>query len=283
MSDVVKYLDEEDVAQAIEDGTLGTEEPAPIQEPTSVHETDTTPAQEPTEEPVEESNWMEQAKKEGWVPDHVRAKHANKARVLEDKVENLEKMVQATLQPVEEDPNYDPDMPVTAAELRETIESMQQTQQDPALLSEQLMRINTPDYDEVILEHVEPLAKQNPWLADFLRGKSNPAKAAYELGAAVRDGREINVKLGAEGMEMDIAGDVEPVAVDKSTPPVEALEQARKQPKSLDEVPVATPTEVTGMKVEDFFQQSTERLMEIRSKNPDLYRSMQEKFHGKYA
>lgn len=280
--DEVKFLDEDDVVKAIEAEEKAKED-GELETPVTTDDKVMTDDDKRQQVMTEDDNWMEHAKAEGWVPDHVRAKHANKAKVLEDKVAVLEQQVANHNR--EADPNYDPNMPVTTEELENAVKTIKTDQSDPALLSEQLMRFNTPDYDEVITDYVEPLASTQPWLPSYLRGKKNPAKAAYDIGVALRDGKEVNMKLGVNGMELVVEEDqtITPaVRHDKNNPPTEALERAKLQPKTLDEVPAATSAEAVEMGVEDFFQQSTERLMEIRSANPDLYRSMQEKFHGKY-
>jgi hypothetical protein len=279
-----KFLDEDDVIAAIEAEEANKpsdseDVDSPMTDDDKVMTDDDNRGQ-----PVTEDNWMEQAKAEGWVPDHVRAKHANKAKVLEDKVANLERTVSSYQR--QDDPDYDPNMPVTTEELEAAVKNIQVDQNDPALLSEQLMRFNTPDYDDVITEYVEPLAGTQPWLAGYLRNQVNPAKSAYDIGIALRDGKDVNMKLGLEGMEVVLEEDqsvTPPVRHDKNNPPLEAVERASKQPTTLDEVPAATADEATAMNVEDFFSQSVERLMEIRASNPEMYRSMQEKFHGKYT
>jgi hypothetical protein len=162
-----------------------------------------------------------------------------------------------------------------------------ETFQDPAVLSEAMMRTQVADYDKVVVDYVEPLAEANPWLAMAIRQEHNPAAAAYKLGCALRDGRKVNFGFQDGRMIWDIEDEKppkpKPRKKDPSRPPVEALEQAKKQPKSLDEVPSATGEEAAEMSVEDFWKLPTDTLIRLRTERPELYEKMRYKSNEKYG
>ena len=284
-----KMLDEDDVQAKLDaDAKKEAEGDDPI-EPEPVEKKEDDPVvldpdakPEPKEKKEETPGWQKEAAEAGWTPDHVRAKHANEAQTLRQQVEALTRIntAQATRQePVEE---VDPNEGVTKGELDGALASLH----DKAILSEKLIRMDREDYDEVINENLVPLVKENPWIEDFLYGKANPAKEAYRFGQAIKDGKKVTAEFVDGKMQLIIPTDeVDPAAPERKDPnrpdPL-ALEQANKQPKTLDSVPAAKSTEATEMSVEDFWNLPSDTLMRIRSKNQDLYEKMQTAFREKY-
>lgn len=235
------------------------------------------PVVDDTKEDEPEPNWMKLAAKEGWVPDEVRAKHAREAQTLRQQVKNLQTIINAAQRQEQED--YDPDEGVTRGELDQVVGNIQ----DRAIMSERLIRFEHEDYDEVVKEHLVPLCDKQPWIEEYLYNKNNPAKEAYRLACALRDGKPIRANMGQDGFVLEIDdGEAQPQRKDKTRPPVKALEQAAKQPKTIDSVPAAKPSEAGSMSVEDFWNLPADTLMRLRQKNPELYEEMQEKFHEKY-
>ena len=237
----------------------------------------------------DEKGWQKEAAEAGWTPDHVRAKHANEAQTLRAQVEALQRITDA--QAKREEPvvdEVDPNEGVTRGELKDELAGLH----DKAILSEKLIRMDKEDYDEVINEHLVPLVKQNPWIEDFLYGKANPAKEAYEFGSALKEGKKVSAEFVDGKMVLVIAGeekkddgdaDPKPKKLDPDRPDPKALKQAEKQPKSLDSVPAAKSTEATSMSLEDFWNLPSDTLMRIRAKKPELYDKMQTDFHEKYS
>jgi hypothetical protein len=279
------FLDEEDLQAKLDADAKKEEGDDPIEpDPDEKKEDDPVePDPDPDPEKKETPEWQKQAAEAGWTPDHVRQKHANEAQTLRQQVEALQRIndAQATRQePVEE---ADPNEGVTRGELDGELATLH----DKAILSEKLIRMDKEDYDEVIGENLVPLVKENPWIEEFLYGKPNPAKAAYEFGKAIKDGKKVTAEFVDGKMQLVIPddkaeSDAKPEPKDPNRPDPKALEQANKQPKTLDSVPAAKSTEATEMSVEDFWNLPSDTLMRIRSKNQDLYEKMQAQFHEKY-
>lgn len=284
-----KYLDEEDVLEEQENKDEVEEETEESKEEEESEgdesEEEDAGSDDTDEVESEDDDWQEKAKKSGWVPDHVREKHAREAQTLRDQVANLQRLIQM---PQEEE--VDENEVVRHGDLARHLENLQRniaSIQDPAVISEILIRQQVGDYDEVVVGHLEPFSSDKPWVADILRGEPNPAKAAYELGKAIRDGREfyLGFKDGKQTFVIKGEDDVtpKPKKKDPKRPPVEALERSKKQPKSLDEIPSASGVEAAEMSVEEFWKMPTDTLMRIRMKNPDLYDKMSARFHEKYG
>lgn len=238
---------------------------------------------EPTE-PVgkPEKDWKELAAAEGWVPDHVREKHAREAQTLRDQVANLQKIVNAAQR---YEPERDPNEGVTRGELDQELAALQ----DKAILSEKLIRFEVEDYDATVSEHLVPLARKNPWLEEYLYNRPNPAKEAYKFACALRDGKKIEAEFGPNGLVFNVVEPVvdtptpAPTPKDPSRPDPKALEQALKQPKSIDSVPAAKSSEAVSMSVEDFWNLPSDTLLRIRAKNPEMYEKMRSDFRAKYG
>lgn len=254
-----KYYDEEDLPT-----TPTSDEPVESEpEPDPVE-----PEPEPVDAPTEpkEEEWEQKAKEHKWVPDHVREKHAREAQVLRDQVRELKKQLDFHREPV------DPNEPVLRREMDEVLDSTM----DNALLSERVLRLEVEDYDEVVVNNLVPFIEINPWVEPMLRSKRNPAKAAYKLGCALRDGKKISFTIGPRGPEIDLGE--EPVTPTRKTnPPVEALKQAQKQPKTIDSVPVASERDAIEMSPTDFWKLPTETLIRMRVEKPELYEKMKGK------
>ena len=284
------YLDEEDLQAKLDADAAKEEGDDPVEpDPVKKDEEGDDPVEPDPDADAdpkkEDKGWQKEAAEAGWTPDHVRAKHANEAQTLRAQVEALQRITdaQATRQePVEE---QDPNEGVTRGELKEELSGLH----DKAILSEKLIRMDKEDYDEVINEHLVPLVKQNPWIEDFLYGKANPAKEAYEFGSALKAGKKVSAEFVDGKMVLIIAGEEgdpiepKPEKLDPNRPDPKALKQAEKQPKSLDSVPAAKSTEATSMNLEDFWNLPSDTLMRIRQNKPELYEKMQTDFHAKYS
>lgn len=284
------WLDEEDAAAALEREKAEAEskkEEDPEDTPPVEPEEEEEAGEEKGEAEGEETkDWMKEAAKAGWTPDHVRAKHANEAQTLRAQVEALQRINDAQAkrdEPVEE---ADPNEGVTRGELDNELATLH----DKAILSEKLIRMDKEDYDEVINEHLVPLVKKNPWIEEFLYGKANPAKEAYEFGLAIKEGKEVGAKFVDGKMVLVVEDDptketktIEPKKLDPNRPDPKALAQAEKQPKTIDSVPAAKSTEATSMSLEDFWNLPSDTLMRIRAQKPELYEKMQADFHEKYS
>lgn len=285
-----KYLDEEDVAveetTPEEDKSETEEEIDTKEEPVDDSDTsdsDDTDELESVDEP--EGDWQEAAKKAGWVPDHVREKHAREAQTLRDQVKNLQMLMHAASKQGEE---VDPNEVVRHGDLEKHIANLEQNIrhiQDPAVISEILIRQQVSDYDNVVVNHLEPFAESNPWVTNILRGETNPAKAAYDLACALRDGRNFSLgfKEGRPVFQIEEAGTPTPKKKDPNRPPVKALERSQQQPKSLDEIPSADSSEAAEMSVEEFWKLPSDTLMRMRTEKPELYQKMRDKFNEKYG
>jgi hypothetical protein len=291
-----KWLDEED-AQAMLDAKAegkddeqseGDEKKSDDDEPVVKDDEDSDDTDKGDSELEEESKpsadeeWKKIAAEQGWVPDHVRAKHANEAQALRDQVNNLQRIVSASQRNETED-EIDPNEGVTKGELDESIRALH----DNALLSERIIRMQVDDYDEVVTDHLVPLTQKNPWIEEFLYSKPNPAKSAYEFAMALKEGKKVRAEFGEKGMELVIEGEKDsdtpkPKVQDPNRPDPKALEQANKQPKTIDSVPSASSTEATEISVEDFWNLPSDTLIRIRQQKPELYEKMQKQFHEKY-
>lgn len=287
-----KYLDEEDLEEATpeEDPVEPEGDPAspdgeddPDEEGDGDGEPEDKTEPESVDEP--EGDWQEAAKKAGWVPDHVREKHAREAQTLRDQVKNLQMLMHAASKQEEE---VDPNEVVRHGDLERHIANLEQNIrhiQDPAVISEILIRQQVADYDHVVVNHLEPFADTNPWVTNILRGEANPAKAAYDLACALRDGRNFSLgfKEGRPVFQIEEAGTPTPKKKDPTRPPVKALERSQQQPKSLDEIPSADSTEAAEMSVEEFWKLPSDTLMRMRTEKPELYLKMRSKFNEKYG
>lgn len=278
-----KILDEEDVLE--EEAPKTDDDPEePEGDPEEPEEELDDPEEPNDPDEPESDDWQELAKKAGWVPDHVREKHAREAQTLRDQVSNLQTIIQRASEPVEE---VDENEVVRQGDLARHLENLQAniaSIQDPAIMSEMVLRQSVPDYDEVVVNNLEPFAQGNPWVQDILRGEPNPAKAAYDLGTAIRDGRKFSLGF-KDGKPSFVFEDAEPKPKkkDPKRPDPKALERSQKQPKSLDEIPTATSAEAAEMSVEDFWKLPTDTLMRIRIEKPELYEKMNAKFHEKHG
>lgn len=252
-------------------------------EPVKVEPTE--PVVEEPAEPVskveETKDWMKLAAEQGWVPDHVREKYTREAQTLRDQVANLQRIVSAAQRKEEE---RDPNEGVTRGELEEVVSGLH----DKAILSERLIRLEVEDYDATVAEHLVPFVKTQPWIEEYLYNRNNPAKEAYRLACALRDGKKIRGELTSGGMVLTVdepaVGTPTPAVTpkDPNRPDPKALEQALKQPKSIDSVPAAKSTEAVSMSVEDFWNLPSDTLLRYRMKKPEIYEEMQRKFHEKY-
>jgi hypothetical protein len=281
-----KNLDEEFLAEKLEEeGEVEGEleaKPEEKKEEEPEEELEVEPEEKPEVE-GEEQDWMKQAAKAGWTPDHVREKHAREAQTLRDQVKNLQTIVNAAQRQEQEE--IDPNEGVTRGELDEALGDLH----NRAILSERVFKLDHTDYDEVTQEYLVPFVQKQPWIEEFLYNQSNPAKSAYEFATALKDGKRIIADINEDGLaffikdgEEEKKEEKQPERSDPNRPPVEALEQAAKQPKSIDSVPAAKSTEATQMSVEDFWNLPSDTLMRIRSKNPELYDKMREDFQEKY-
>lgn len=278
--EAAKYYDEEDVPAEEPAPTPATEEPEPEPEPAPAPATEEPPA-EPAPQPdatePTEPAWQEEAKKAGWVPDHVRARHANEAKVLRDKLAAMQAVQHQGDEPDEKPPSQ------PSGEI------------DRAVLSEHILRA-TPgyeDYDDLTLNHVAPLVQQQPWIEGYLREKPSPALAAYKLAKALKEGKGFRVTISQDGkMQLDVDDASQAPKKDQpsrfkpapkaTTPPVKALEQANKQPKTIDQVPPAN-AEATELTPEKFFEMPEDTLIRIRREKPELYEKMWNKFNELYG
>jgi hypothetical protein len=96
----------------------------------------------------------------------------------------------------------DDDVP-TVGELRRAWQEhqLQIDQQQRVYIEELQLQQRHPDFNEVVENHLKPLLKEKPYLAETIRNSPNVALAAYEIGAmakAMKQSSEPRVNVDAQ-------------------------------------------------------------------------------------
>lgn len=319
--DKVVFLDEDDVTDEALDKMLqqsasGGEKPK--QEPEKKEDKpvdEGAPKDEPKEgdgEPQKSGDgkppWMEEASKAGWVPDHVRAKHADEARTLREERDVLARHNEALLKILQgggqgaQNQHQEERKPTDFATVGD-VESLRTILNDRAALSQHFMRLQVNDYDAVVQQHLAPLVTKNPWMDGYIRAENNPAKTAYDLACAIRDGKQLSAEMVDGQFRLSIVdpqqrdpkpkGDEptsrvvtpqgqEPQKKANPNPPVAAIKNAQKQPVTLDDIQFSDIGTVE-MTMEQFAKLPTSTLLRLKKEKPDYYEKMFQKLNEAYG
>ncbi|MBW1996417.1 MAG: hypothetical protein JRJ29_00490 [Deltaproteobacteria bacterium] len=208
---------------------------------------------------------------------------------LKAKYETLERMLQVTSQgPPQEEEDETSEQPVTRQDMQQALEQIK----DPAVLSEYFVRMQHPDYDELVEKYVAPMVQQIPWLDGYFRSQTVPAKAAYDLACAIRDGKQFSIGIVDGKPQLVVQEEtpqkekpkqnLQPVKDKKAGPDPEALKKSQEQPKTLDDVPAASLDNLE-MTPEQWAELPTTTQMRIMKERPEFARKMNRLLNEKYG